>query len=64
MGRKITIKVTDDKEFTEEKEGLGFKKIFKSVAGSAPKGTRDLRVEYVNRKGTEVNRWVKLPKVK
>ena len=48
MGRKITIKVTDDKEFTEEKEGLGFKKIFKSVAGSAPKGTRELRVEYVN----------------
>ena len=64
MGRKITIKVTDDNEFTEEKEGLGFKKIFKSVAGSAPKGTRELRVEYVNRKGTEINRWVKLPKVK
>ena len=64
MGRKITIKVTHHKEFTEEKEGLGFKKIFKSVAGSAPKGTRELRVEYVNRKGTEVNRWVKLPKVK
>ena len=31
MGRKIKIKITDDKEFTQEKEGLGFKKIFKSI---------------------------------
>ena len=46
----------------EEKEGLGFKKIFKSVAGGAPKGTQFLRVEYTNRKGSEVNRWVKMPK--
>jgi len=64
MTRKIKIKITDDKEFSEEKEGLGFKKIFKSVAGSAPKNTQFLRVEYVNRKGTEVNRWVKMPKNK
>tara|TARA_Y100000590_G_scaffold297354_1_gene335066 strand:- start:10602 stop:10799 length:198 start_codon:yes stop_codon:yes gene_type:complete len=64
MGRKIKIKITDDKEFTQEKEGLGFKKIFKSVAGSAPKGTQFLRVEYTNRKGTEVDRWVKVPKDK
>ena len=49
MGRKIKIKITDDKEFTQEKEGLGFKKIFKSVAGGAPKGTQFLRVEYTNR---------------
>ena len=62
MGRKIKIKITDDKEFTEEKEGLGFKKIFKSRAGGAPKGTQFLRVEYTNRKGSEVNRWVKMPK--
>jgi len=64
MGRKIKIKVTDDKEFNEEKEGLGFKKIFKAVAGGAPKGTQFLRVEYTNRKGTDVNRWVKIPKQK
>ena len=64
MGRKIKIKVTDDKEFNEEKEGLGFKKIFKAVAGGAPKGTEFLRVEYTNRKGTDVNRWVKIPKQK
>lgn len=64
MSRKIKIKITDDKEFAEEKEGLGFKKIFKAVANSAPKGTQFLRVEYTNRKGTEVNRWVKMPKEK
>ena len=46
MGRKINIKVSDGKEFNEEKEGLGLKKIFKSVASSAPKGTKELRVEY------------------
>jgi hypothetical protein len=62
MSRKIKIKITDDKEFTQEKEGLGFKKIFKAVAGGAPKGTTFLRVEYTNRKGSEVNRWVKMPK--
>lgn len=62
MTRKIKIKITDDKEFSEEKEGLGLKKIFKSVAGSAPKGTTRLRVEYTNRKGTPINRWVKMPK--
>ena len=64
MTRKIKIKITDDKEFSEEKEGLGFKKIFKSVAGSAPKGTQFLRVEYVNRKGTDITRWDKVPKDK
>jgi hypothetical protein len=61
MSNKIKIKITDGKEFVEEKEGLGFKKIFKSVQGSAPKGTQFLRVEYVNRKGSDVDRWVKIP---
>ena len=64
MGRKINIKVSDGKEFNEAKEGLGLKKIFKSVASSAPKGTKELRVEYTNRKGTAVDRWVKIPKEK
>ena len=62
MTRKIKVKITDDKEFSEEKEGLGLKKVFKSVAGSAPKGTTHLRVEYTNRKGTSINRLVKIPK--
>jgi len=64
MGRKISIKISDGKEFNEEKEGLGLKKIFKSVCHSAPKGTKELRVEYTNRKGTAVDRWVKIPKEK
>ena len=58
--RKLKIKITDGKEFTEEKEGLSFKKIFKSVQSSAPKGTSELRVEYKNRKGTLIDRWVKV----
>ena len=62
MTRKIQIKVTDGKEFNQEKEGLGLKKIFKSVAGGAPKGTTHLRVQYTNRKGTEIDRWLKVPK--
>ena len=59
--RMLKVKITDGKEFNEEKEGLSFKKIFKSVQSSAPKGTKELRVEYTNRKGTAVDRWVKVP---
>ena len=54
------MKFTDDKEFTEEKEGLGLKKLFKSI--KAPDGATHLRVEYTNRKGTAINRLVKIPK--
>tara|TARA_Y100000766_G_scaffold105173_1_gene89978 strand:- start:194 stop:454 length:261 start_codon:yes stop_codon:yes gene_type:complete len=59
--RMLKVKITDGKEFNEEKEGLSFKKIFKSVQSSAPKGTKELRVEYTNRKGTQIDRWVKVP---
>ena len=59
--RMLKVKITDGKEFNEEKEGLSFKKIFKSVQSSAPKGTKQLRVEYTNRKGTQIDRWVKVP---
>lgn len=59
--RMLKVKITDGKEFNEEKEGLSFKKIFKSVQSSAPKGTKMLRVEYTNRKGTAIDRWVKVP---
>ena len=59
--RMQKVKITDGKEFNEEKAGLSFKKIFKSVQSSAPKGTKQLRVEYTNRKGTQIDRWVKVP---
>ena len=59
--RKLTINISDGKEFNEEKEGLSFKKIFKSIQNSAPKGTKELRVEYTNRKGRAIDRWVKVP---
>ena len=36
-------------------------KISKSIQNSAPKGTKELRVEYTNRKGTAIDRWVKVP---
>lgn len=59
--RKLNITITDGKEFKETKEGLSFKKIFKSIQNSAPKGTKELRVEYTNRKGRAIDRWVKVP---
>ena len=61
MSRKVNIKITDGKEFEVEQEGLSFKKIMKTVEGNAPKGTSALRVQYTNRKGTEVDRWQKIP---
>ncbi len=61
MSRKVNIKISDGKEFEVEQEGLSFKKVMKSVEGNAPKGTRLLRVQYTNRKGTEVDRWQKIP---
>tara|TARA_Y100000389_G_scaffold120343_1_gene117651 strand:- start:11068 stop:11259 length:192 start_codon:yes stop_codon:yes gene_type:complete len=62
MTRKIKVKFTDDKEFIEEKEGLGLKKLFKTI--KAPDGLTHLRVEYTNRKGTKIDRWAKIPKNK
>jgi len=62
MTRKIKVKFTDNKEFTEEKEGLGLKKLFKSI--NPPKGTKEIRLEYTNRKGTKIDRWAKMPKKK
>jgi len=59
--RKLEIKITDLKEFEEIKSGLSFKKIIKSVQNSLPKGTREVSVEYTNRKGTPVSRMVKVP---
>jgi hypothetical protein len=59
--RHLKIKITDGKEFDEIREGNSFKKIIKSVQGSVPKGTQYLYVEYTNRKGTLVNRAVKIP---
>jgi hypothetical protein len=59
--RKLSIKVTDLKEFSEIKEGLSYKKIIKSIQGSLPKGTTEISVEYTNRKGRKIARIQKVP---
>ena len=59
--RKLSIRITDLKEFDETKEGLSFKKIIKSVQTSLPKGTKEISVEYTNRKGHRSERMVKVP---
>ena len=59
--RKLSIRITDLKEFDETKEGLSFKKIIKSVQSSLPKGTKEISVEYTNRKGNKIARMVKVP---
>ena len=59
--RKLTIRITDLKEFDETKEGLSFKKIIKSIQGNLPKGTTEVSVEYTNRKGNRIERMVKVP---
>ena len=59
--RKLSIKITDLKEFDETKEGLSFKKIIKSVQTSLPKGTKEISVEYTKRKGHRIERMVKVP---
>tara|TARA_B100000929_G_scaffold285105_1_gene268260 strand:+ start:377 stop:631 length:255 start_codon:yes stop_codon:yes gene_type:complete len=59
--RKLKIKISDGKEYDVVKEGLSFKKIFKSAQNQAPKDTKALRVVYANRKGTLIDRWQKVP---
>ena len=59
--RMLSIRITDLKEFDETKEGLSFKKIIKSVQSSLPKGTKEISVEYTNRKGNRIERMVKVP---
>ena len=59
--RKLSVKITDLKECSEIKEGLSFKKIIKSVQNNLPKDTREVSVEYTNRKGTPVARMVRVP---
>ena len=59
--RKLSIKVTDLKEFSEIKEGLSYKKIIKSIQGSLPKGTTEISVEYTNRKGRKIARMQRVP---
>ena len=59
--RKISFKIKDLKEYSEIKEGLSFKKIIKSVQNNLPKDTREVSVEYTNRKGTPVARMVRVP---
>ena len=59
--RKLSIRITDLKEFDQTKEGLSFKKIIKSVQSNLPKGTTEVSVEYTNRKGNKIARMVKVP---
>ena len=59
--RKLEIKISDKKDFEQIKTGLSFKKIIKSDQNNLPKGTREVSVEYTNRKGTPVARMVKVP---
>ena len=40
---------------------MSFKKIIKSVQSSLPKGTKEISVEYTNRKGNRIERMVKVP---
>jgi hypothetical protein len=59
--RKLSVTVTDGKDFTETKEGLSFKKIIKAIQGSLPKGTQFINVQYTNRKGNVVDRDMRVP---
>ena len=52
--RKRTIKITDVKNLKRLKKVSSFKKIIKSVQGSVPKGTKEIRVQYTNRKVTKL----------
>tara|TARA_R100000030_G_scaffold99913_1_gene91814 strand:+ start:165 stop:416 length:252 start_codon:yes stop_codon:yes gene_type:complete len=58
MTRKITVQMSDGKEYNETKTGLGLKKLMKTV----PSTIKEIRVQYTNRKGTAIDRWVKVPK--
>ena len=57
----LEIKITDLKEFSEIKTGLSFKKIIKSVQNILPKGTKEVSVEYTNRKGQKIARMQRVP---
>jgi len=57
----LEIKITDLKDFSEIKTGLSFKKIIKSIQNTLPKGTKEVSVEYTNRKGTKISRMQKVP---
>ena len=59
--RKLSIRITDLKEFDETKEGLSFKKIIESIQTNLPKGTKEVSVQYTNRKGNLIERMVAVP---
>ena len=61
MTRKLNVKISDGIEFNEEKEGLSFKKIIKAIQDSVPKNTTRLKVQYTNRKGNFIDRWIRIP---
>ena len=51
MTRKLNVKISDGLEFNEEK----------AIQGSVPKDTTRLKVEYTNRKGNFIDRWIRIP---
>ena len=54
-----TFTFTDGKEISVTKEDMSFKKAVKSFQNSHKIPT--VRIQYTNKKGTSIDRWIKLP---
>jgi len=54
-----TFKFTDEKEINVTKEDMSYKKAVKSFQNVHKIPT--VKISYTNKKGTAVNRWIKLP---
>ena len=54
-----TFKFTDGKEINVTKEDMSYKKAVKSFQNSHKIST--VRIQYTNKKGTSIDRWIKLP---
>jgi pantothenate kinase type III len=60
MDTMKTFTFTDDKEINETKQERSFKKAVKSFQNTK-KELKQIRIKYTNKKGTAIDRWVKLP---
>ena len=54
-----TFTFTDEKEINVTREDMSYKKAVKSFQNSHKIPT--VRISYTNKKGTAVDRWIKLP---
>ena len=54
-----TFKFTDEKEVNVTKEDMSYKKAIKSFQNVHKIPT--VKISYTNKKGTTVDRWIKLP---